>query len=192
MNSNSPRLNAFPWSLLVVFLLASFPADAATPTLTGSFVAIPQGSSVDLTVAGPIDWVHWGLYTETSLDRKAGVTPLINDFMVLYATNSYAYVYEFADNYNGYSWSDGAPTSSVTNTTTGVWAYGVPTLGTGFQFTAPADTTLRTLKVYVGTFSAKGKFEAFLSDNSASAYSNTMLANLMGNGPSGVYSISYA
>jgi len=103
MNTNSQRSSAFPWGFLVVFLLASFPADAATPTLTGSFVAIPQSTSVDLTVAGPIDWVHWGLYTETSLDRKAGVIPLTSDFTVLYATNSYAYVYQFADNYNGYS-----------------------------------------------------------------------------------------
>jgi len=191
MNTNSPRLNAFSWGLLVVFLLASFPADAATPTLTVSFVAIPQGTNVDLTVAGPIDWVHWGLYTETSLDRKAGVTPLISDFTILYATNAYAYAYQFADNYNDYSWSDGTPTASVTNTPTGVWAYGVPTRNSGFQFTVPADTTLRTLKVYVGAFSAKGNFEASLSDNSASAYSDTTLVN-MGNGPSGVYSISYA
>jgi len=191
MNTNSLRLNAFPWGFFVVFLLAFIPADAATPTLTGSFVAIPQGTSVDLTIFGPIDWVHWGLYTETSLDRKAGVTPLISDFTVLYATNGYAFVYQFADNYNGYSWSDGTPTLSVTNTTTGVWAYGVPTMGSGFQFTVPADTTLRTLKVYVGTFAARGRFEASLSDNSASAYSSTALVN-MGNGPSGVYSISYA
>jgi len=138
---------------LVAFLLVTgFSAGAAS--LTGSFASIPQGTNVNLTVEGPIDWIHWGLYTETSLDRKAGVTPLISDFTVLYATNGYAFVYQFADNYNGYSWSDGTPTLSVTNTTTGVWAYGVPTMGSGFQFTVPADTTLRTLKVYVGTFAA--------------------------------------
>src|SRR5437660_9442870 len=145
MNTNSLRLNAVPWGFLVVFLLASFPADAATPTLTGSFLAIPQGTSVDLTVFGPVDWVHWGLYTETSLDRKAGVTPLISDFTVLYATNSYAFVYQFADNYNGYSWSDGTSTLSLTNTTTGAWAYGVLTTASGFQFTVLPATTLRTL-----------------------------------------------
>src|SRR5262249_3165046 len=78
-----------------------------------------------------------------------------------------------------------------TNTPTGVWAYGVPTRGSGFQLTVPADTTPRTLKVYVGAFSARGSFEASLSDGSASAYSNSSLVN-MGNGPSGVYSINYA
>ena len=175
--------------MVAILLVTGFSARAAS--LTGSFDSIPQGASVNLTVEGPIDWVHWGLYTESSLDRKAGVTQLISDFTILYATNAYAYVYQFADNYNDYSWSDGTPTASVTNTPTGVWAYGVPTRNSGFQFTVPADTTLRTLKVYVGAFSAKGNFEASLSDNSASAYSDTTLVN-MENGPSGVYSISYA
>src|SRR5438445_6859224 len=65
-------------------------------------------------------------------------------------------------------------------------------MGSGFLITVPADTTQRTLKVYVGAFGAKGRLEASLSDNSAPAYMNTALANLMGNGPSGVYSITYA
>ena len=153
-------------SSIALFLASRFPAGAAS--LTASFAAIPQGSNVVLTVAGPVDWVHWGLYTETSLDRKAGVAPLISDFTLLDATNGFAYVYEFADNYNGYTWSDGTPTAAVTNTTTGVWAYGVPAAGSGFLITAPADTTLRTLSVYVGAFAAAGKFEASLSDNSGS------------------------
>jgi len=175
--------------MVAILLVTGFSARAAS--LMGSFASIPQGASVNLTVEGPIDWVHWGLYTETSLDRKVGVTPLISDFTILYATNAYAYAYQFADNYNDYSWSDGTPTASVTNTPTGVWAYGVPTRNSGFQFTVPADTTLRTLKVYVGAFAARGNFEASLSDNGASAYSDPTLVN-MGNGPSGVYSISYA
>ena len=175
----------------LVAVLVATSSSAGAASLTGSFTSTPQGANVNLTVEGPIDWVHWGLYTESSLDRKAGVTPLISDFTVVYAPNAYAYVYPFADNYNGYSWSDGTPTASVTNTPTGVWAYGVPTRNSGFQFTVPADTTLRTLKVYVGAFAARGNFEASLSDNSASAYSDIILDNL-GNGPSGVYSISYA
>jgi hypothetical protein len=96
---NSRRLIGFLWGFVAVFLFARFLAGAAT--LTGSFGSIPQGTDVDLTAVGALDWVHWGLYTETSLDRKAGVTPLIGDFTILDATNGYAYVYQFADNYNG-------------------------------------------------------------------------------------------
>src|SRR5262249_48274416 len=44
----------------------------------------------------------------------------------------------------------------------------------------------------VGAYAARGRFEAFLSDNSAPAYTDISLANQMGNGPSGVYSITYA
>ena len=96
MNAIPTRLSPLGWSI-ALFLASRFPAGAAS--LTASFAAIPQGSNVVLTVAGPVDWVHWGLYTETSLDRKAGVAPLISDFTLLDAINGFAYVYEFADNY---------------------------------------------------------------------------------------------
>src|SRR5947199_1042391 len=179
------------WAIFVVLLLTGYSAGAAS--LTGSFALIQSGTAVDLTVEGPVDWVHWGLYTPTSLNRKAGVTPLINNFTRLLASvsNSYNFIYQFADNYNGYSWSDGTPTASITNTTTGVWAYGGSAAGTGFQITVPADNTERVLKLYVGAYAASGKFEAFLSDQSATPYTDTSLTNA-GNGESAVYSISYA
>ena len=37
----------------------------------------------------------------------------------------------------------------------------------GFEFSVPADTTARTLKVYVGAYNAGMKFDASLSDSSA-------------------------
>src|SRR5262249_15924735 len=148
-------------------------------------------SDIDLTAEGKIDWVHWGLYTETSLDRKANVVPQISDFVLLDNTNGFAYVYQYGDNYNGYSWSDGIPTAALTDTTTGVWAYGTPQIDSGFQITAPADTATRTLNVYVGSYAARGQFVAYLSDGSAHGYTNTTLFN-MRNGPSGVYTLNYA
>jgi hypothetical protein len=160
-------------------------------TLTGSFTPISQGSVIDLTTEGPLDWVHWGLYNETSLNRKATVAPQIGDFKVVDATNGFAQAYHYADNYNGYSWNDGNPTVSVTNTPTGVWAYGTPNIGSGFEFTVPADTSARTLKVFVGTFAARARFTASLSDGSAASYTDSSLSN-MGNGPGGFYTITYA
>jgi hypothetical protein len=161
-------------------------------TLSGSFASVAQASVVDLSAEGKIDWVHWGLFTESSLNRKAGVPQLIGDFILQDASNGFAYVYQYADNFNGYTWYDGWPETAVTNTTTGVWAYGVPDIASGFQFTVPADTTVRTLKVYVGTYGAQGHFEATLSDGSALAYSNSSLINRMGNGPGAVYTLTYA
>ena len=76
----------------------------------------------------------------------------------------------------------------MTDTTTGVYVIGI---NHGFEIKAPADTTLKTLKVYVGTYGAKGKFQASLSDLSAPAYVDSSLDNAA-NGPGGVYTINYA
>jgi hypothetical protein len=152
---------SWSWIALAFFLLliARNARAVSGPSLQGSFSSITAGSIVDLTSEGEIDWVHWGLHTETSLDRKTSVVPQISDFTVLDAPNGFAFVYQFSDNANGYSWNDGTPTAAVTNTTTGVWAYGTPQIGSGFQIRAPADTATRTLKVYVGAYAARGKFQ---------------------------------
>src|SRR5689334_9653358 len=121
--------------------------------LQGSFSPIETGSNVDLTMTGALDWVHWGLYTDSSITRKSGVPQVIGDFSLL--GTGVVNVYQYSDNYNGYTWFDGDPDLAVTNTTTGVWAYQAypPTLnGSGFGFTVQADTNWNQLQVFVGTF----------------------------------------
>lgn len=174
---------------LLVFLLPLVVTEGAT--LTGSFNSIATGSNVDLTAAGPTDWVHWGLDSDVSVNRKDGVVPQISDISLLAATNIVVYAFQFGDNANGYSWDDGIPTLAATNTTTGLWAYADPPVGSGFQITAPASTNLRTLNVFVGAFAAQGRFEASLSDASTPAYVETSLSNHR-NGPGRVYTIQYA
>ncbi len=147
---------------------------------------------MNLTVAGSADWVHWGLLTDTSIDRKVNVAPRISNFTPVAASGGYVYIYQFADNANGYTWTDGTPHLAVTNTTTGVWAYGVPAADTGFRFSVPASTNVQTLKVYVGAFAAQGKFVAFLSDASAPNYTNSTAVDNNGNGPSAVYTLNFA
>ncbi|HXJ58716.1 MAG TPA: Ig-like domain-containing protein [Verrucomicrobiae bacterium] len=177
---------------LLTGLLAT---NLSAATLTGNLTAIPRNSTVNLSAAGPVDWVHWGLYSEASVDRKVGVLPLISGFTTVLDegdTNAFVYAYQFADNYNGYSWNDGTPLQAITDTHTGVWAYGEPNIGTGFEFTVPADDTERTLKVYVGAYAAQGRFEATLSDSSAGPYSDSSFDNKNGSGPSGTYTITFA
>jgi hypothetical protein len=178
--------------VLVALLMPLFSAFSATLSVT--FNTVPQNSEVNLTSEGKLDWVHWGLFTDTSLNRKSGVTPFITDFILQDASNGYAYVYQYADNFNGYTWSDGFPEIGATNTPTGVWAYGVPNIGSGFRFAVPADTIPRTLKVYVGWFAGMGQFEAHLSDNSAPGYINStpLLEPHLAGGPGHVYTIDYA
>jgi hypothetical protein len=177
-----------------ILLSLAWPAKAAT--LNVSFSSIATGTDVNLSQEGALDWVHWGLITESSVDRKSGVTPQISDFSVVYNPVSYAYVYQYADNFNGYSWNDGTPHMSVTNTKTGVWTYGTPPppTGSGFRFTVPASTNLQTLKVYVGAFAGRGRFVATLNDTPAVGYTNSsnQAVDNVSNGPSAVYAVSFA
>jgi hypothetical protein len=180
------------WFLPLTALIVTLAGQARGGELSVAFADIPTGTAVNLTEAGVLDWVHWGLVTETSLDRKAGVPPQISDFTLLDGSNGFAFAYQFADNFNGYTWSDGTPHMTVTNTTTGVWAYSTPPLGTGFKITAPAGTNARTLRVYVGAYAARGRFTATLSDDSAPGFTNTTAVSNQGNGPSTAFTINYS
>jgi hypothetical protein len=88
----------------------------------------------------------------------------------------------------GYSWTDGTPTPTATNTPTGVYVLG---LNNGFQITAPADTTSRALTVYVDTFNAQGQIVAHLSDSSASDYVDSSLNGAGGGTAQGAYTFTY-
>ncbi len=184
--------------LVVVFLVWCGAAGSWAGNLSGTFSPIAAGSNVDLTVSGRLDWVHWGLYTDSSVDRKACVAPLISNFDLLGdagCSNCFLTAYQYADNSNSYTWHDGAPFATITNTTTGVWAYNFPVaFGSGFQLTALADTNLRTLQVFVGAFAAKGQLTASLSDTSAPAFTSspTETVNNSSNGPGGVFALTYA
>jgi hypothetical protein len=186
----------FKQGLLAVASAGLFLQSAGAATLSGSWAAVPEGSVVDLTAEGKVDWVHWGLYTDSSLNRKSDVAPRISDLIPVYDffdTNASTSIFRYEDNLNGYSWSDGFPAVAATNTPTGVWAYGWPPpgRGSGFEISVPADTPEKILSVYVGSFAAEGLFETFLSDGSAPAYTNRWGGNL-GNGPGRVYSIRYS
>src|SRR5262249_22212701 len=130
-------------------------------TLSGTFTT--PTSPVNLTSDGTGDWAHWGLNSANSFDHKAGVTSQISNITQIGG----GAINQFSNNPIAFSWSDGTPDASVTSTPTGIWVSGV---GNGFQITAPADTTTRTLKVHVGLWKAQGQLQAVLSDGSAAAY----------------------
>jgi hypothetical protein len=138
-------------------------------SLSGS-MATPSGTQ-NLTSLGTVDWAHWGLTTAGSFDHKAGVTQLISNFTIVGTGPANWYF----NNPVGYSWTNGTPTESATNSTTGIYVWGV---GNGFNITAPADTTQRTLTVYVGVWRARGQMVAQLSDGSAMPYMDSTLSNV--------------
>ena len=176
-------LSLLPW--VVVSLVLAVSGRAAT--LSGSYADVPGGSTVDLTAIGTIDWVHWGLLSDNTVVRKAGVSPQIG---ALTTVGSHVLAFRFFDNLNGYSWTDGWPVPVVMDTTTGLWAFGNRQLGSGFELRLPADATTRVAKVYVGVFAGVGEFSATLSDTNVAAYSDVTLTNTA-NGPGRVYTLEY-
>jgi hypothetical protein len=142
----------------------------------------PTGT-VNLTTEGVADWVHWGLVTENTVNRKAGVAALISNFSIIGVGPQY----QLFDNFNGYSWTDGTPRAGITNTTTGVYIFGV---NNGFEIQVPATNAFRTLRLHVGVYAGRGKMQAFVSDYSAAVVSDASVSNL-NNGPGGIYTITY-
>jgi hypothetical protein len=132
----------------------------------------PASQKVNLSTDGTIDWIHWGYEGADSVNRKSGAAQQISNFTRI-GSGTVAWLSGGA-NPISYSWSGGAPSASVTDTNTSVFLAGA---GNGFQFTVPADTALRTLKVYAGAWDAKGKLQATLSDGSALPYEEYIDSN---------------
>lgn len=129
-------------------------------TLTGT--GNSNTTTASLTTEGTTDWVHWG---DTAANRKAGVAAQISNYTIVGAGAIHAYTNDLRT----LSWSDGSPTASGTNAN-GVY---INSAGNGFSFTAPADTTTRTLTVHVGGWQTGGTLVAHLSDGSAADFVDT-------------------
>src|SRR5204862_5832105 len=94
---------------IFLFSAFSFQLSASAASLAGSFIPLPAGTSVDLTLEGSDsggDWAHWGYTSATSYDHKDGITPLISDYSVL-GTNAPQQVINLGVDY---TWTDGVPT----------------------------------------------------------------------------------
>ncbi|HLL75102.1 MAG TPA: NBR1-Ig-like domain-containing protein [Pyrinomonadaceae bacterium] len=142
-----------------------------------------QTANVNLTSEGTRDWAHWGLYDASSFNHKAGVASQISNYSVLGA----GAVSRLGDLAYSHSWGDGTPAPAA-STNTGVFVSG--TAGNGFQIVAPAGTTTRTLKLYVGAWYARGRLEARLGDGSAADYTD-LSVDANGGTSNHVYTISY-
>jgi hypothetical protein len=153
---------------------------AGTGSLTGTEGSQP--GTVKLTTEGTLDWVYWyNAGTNFIFEHKSTATQSIGNYTVVGSGTV-----SFARRATIFNWTDGTPKVSGTMKK-GLFIAG---LNNGFQLTVPASTTPQTLKVYVGVTNTQGLFTATLSDNSASAYTDSSL-----NSPSGtqlgVYTLTY-
>lgn len=109
---------------------------------------------VDLSGEGDRDWVHWGQDGTFSLERDAD-----GGFEILEGAPT-APRFRHALSPQRFAWSGGSPVQRSDGTPTGIRTCGK---GNGFTLTAPAGKATRTLRVYVGAFAGRGRFEAKLS-----------------------------
>jgi hypothetical protein len=158
-------------------------------TLSGTGTAVKATSAVNLTTLGTSDWAHWGQSSATAFDHKsAGGSQISNETVVGSGT-----VGQFTDSIQQTTWTDGTPTASATSSPNGIYITGV---NNGFSFTVPADTTKRTLTVYVGGYKSGGKLTAHLSDFSTGDYTDSSMSGTAtgtdGSHFYGYYTLSYA
>jgi hypothetical protein len=157
------------WSLLsgtVIFMHgAVLDPPGGGSGLSGSFVDIPNTSNVDLSTQGGVDWAHWGYLGNPGMDRASGGGSQIS--------NVTAYNGALINQNNDtstpfFSWSGGTPNGSVSSTQNQLYT---TSSGGGFQFSVPADTSTRTLKLYVGMLGTSScTLQAHLSDGSFPDY----------------------
>jgi xylan 1,4-beta-xylosidase len=155
------------------------------PAIVGTFEALAEKTIINLTEAGSADWAKWGEVQEfgnpTFLTRKAGVTHQISDFSIFGLKGATVWT----DMPLLFNWQDGSPTEAADEDSSAPVILG--NYGNGFRFTVAADTTPRTLQVYISTMgSGDGKLYAYLSDASMVPYSS-----VLPDWSTGVYTLRY-
>jgi hypothetical protein len=136
-----------------------------------------------LSNEGSSDWVHWGLTSENSMDRRAGSTPAITAESV--GPNI---LHQYNDNHVTFDWTGGSPTADVVSTPTGIFILG---MGNGFKVTAPAEPTMHTLRIYMSAFGADYHLVAHVSDDSAPDYTDDLVNTVMNGGVYRMYTFNY-
>ncbi|GAA2616815.1 hypothetical protein [Paractinoplanes durhamensis] len=117
-------------------------------------------ATVDLAAEGTRDWLHWGLTTADSVDRKAGGTGELQD------TGGTGTRGRYDNNPELFSWTGGTPAGAATRTPTGVYAC---TAGSTFTLRVPAGQTPRTLHFYAGVWMAEGRLTVSVAGKKATA-----------------------
>ncbi|MFG2056774.1 hypothetical protein ACGFI9_22400 [Micromonospora sp. NPDC048930] len=132
-------------------------APAVPPLLTVSQADVP--ALVDLTAAGPVDWVHWGLLGPGRPVRKRNGSGEIRD------EGGRGERVSYSNNPEAYTWRDGAPVESASGTMSGVYTCD---RGSGFNLAVAADGRERTVRLYAGLWMARARLDVRLAGGPAS------------------------
>ncbi|MDB4965837.1 MAG: hypothetical protein JWN44_1526 [Myxococcales bacterium] len=140
--------------------------------------ALLQGTSAqppvtaDLTAVGTIDWAHWGLTIAADFDHRSGGGQIPDFSKIGNGTPS-----QFGMFMWGFSWTNGTPHASATNTMSGVYLSGA---GSGFTLDLPADNAIRVLKLFVADYNCTSRLTAHLSDSSAMDFVDDLIDSGVG------------
>jgi hypothetical protein len=193
------------WLCASAILLLAFPTQGMSPqmrllllqekkpqAISGSIVGsinLSPTTPVNLTslaTSGNSDWAHWGFGSSSGFDHKSGAGHISNVSLVGGATSSLQYTASAI----GFTWTDGTPDSAETNTTTFIYC-ALGANGRGYSFTVPADTTTRTLLVWIAAYDDTMLFTATLSDSSAGPYSDSAVVSSTTSPVIGLYTVTY-
>lgn len=129
------------------------PSTSAVPSLlTVRQADVP--ALVDLTAAGPVDWVHWGLLGPDTPVRRRGGSGEIRD------EGGRGERVSYSNNPEAYTWRDGAPVESASGTMSGVYTCD---RGSGFRLAVAADGRDRTVRLYAGLWMARARLDLRIS-----------------------------
>ena len=138
-------------------------------------------NAANLTLEGTADWIHWGDSCTNQKASAGSASVAVSQLKSLNVIGSFANL-PYNTDARPLSWTDGYRTSTPCTTlpvssdsypngnTNGLYVSGA---NNGFSFTAPADTSVRTLVVHAGGFFAAGQLTAHLSDGSAADFVDT-------------------
>src|SRR5262249_6598621 len=165
----------FPWRVramlrysVALAVIACFAVSARADTVTATYTELPNGTSIDLTATGGLDWVKWGNTTTpfvlgfATVEKVGG--SVINPGLAPLGTAPPGSSVTFAS-FSGagnmkFTWSNGTaamagggPVDTGVTETLVPFANSYP-IGIGAVFTANASATSRVLDVYVSGFDA--------------------------------------
>jgi hypothetical protein len=143
-----------------------------------SAVSTTTQTTVSLSTIGTTDWIHWGdtIGTQPIFAppvRKSGVLSAnqIGTYLEFGVIGGETVIAPYTTDLRGKSWSSGTPTAIGTNNKNGskITRTGLaPSFG--FDFTAPAIASARTLKIYSGGFKLTGRLVAKWSNTQEVIY----------------------
>lgn len=128
------------------------PARPVASTLAVSQADVP--ALVDLTAAGPTDWVHWGLLDSGAPVHKRRGSHEIRD------EGGRGRRVPYRNNPEEYAWRDGNPVGAANGTQTGVYTCGA---GSGFSLSVAGDGQSRTVRLFGGLWMARARLDVRLS-----------------------------